>query len=186
MTTEFEVKYRLSYIEKDEIVKKILGMGFQEKGKVQIVDEYFYNPSLLEKPRMRIRNMINQNIHSTEYFITFKEPNVGNMINQRTEFETSISFAASRVLTTILESLGMKKLGTVKKTREMYQGEYYKVFFDWINGIEGVFMEIEVGGYQMDETDVENKLVNFSEFLIGYKKENIRISYIDMVVENYK
>lgn len=169
---EIEVKARADH---KRIRQLLRGMGAIPVGIEDHCDTYYNAPhrdfsKTDEALRIRMRD--------GSAVITYKGRKLDSVSKTREEFETPVEAESAR---NILLSLGFVESGVVKKRREVFKIEDFTVDLDYVEGL-GEFVEIEI----VADSDVDLHRKRVFEFMekLGVKKEDsIRISYLEMLME---
>ena len=169
---EIEAKVKVSSIEQiKEILKsknaKFLGSNIQK--------DSYYNSPLRDFAKtdeaLRIRD------NGGRYELTYKGAKVkGTGAKAREEFNIDINSAKD--LEEILLRLGFFKSSMVFKKREEYTYKDTTIALDIVEGL-GEFIEIEV---VTDDKDRALTLIDLVKAEIGISGENIRESYLEMLI----
>lgn len=162
---EVEIKFKIS--EPEEFEKRILDMGAEFLNEVYEEDIYFNHPCWDFKERdeaLRIRN---------DGTLTFKGPKVDSDTKSREEY--TVSIGNIEMARKILEKVGFKKAGVVRKRRKYYKFRNSEITIDFVENL-GTFVEIEcLGDYKTCRKEVMEikKSLNLGE--------SIRYSYLEML-----
>jgi|Deesub1362A_J573_1020465.scaffolds.fasta_scaffold00105_25 adenylate cyclase class 2 len=152
--------------------KRIRELGFKFFKKERQTDYYYSHPNRdfsQTDEALRVRE-VNGNFR-----LTYKGPKLDKVTKTREEIEISISDA--KKMGTILNRLGFKEVGCVKKERITYRSEKFNIFLDDVEGL-GKFIEIE----KLEETYKPEELLEIVEEL-RVPIENIeRRSYLELLL----
>ena len=111
---------------------KLLGEGIVSEEE----DEYFFNPNLLK------------DIDFSSFAVRLRKKNQKTMLQLKGvrdeffEMSTEISPETAGFLSKMFAQIGLKKIATVKKTRETFEQDGLKITADQVEGL-GKFIEIE-------------------------------------------
>ncbi|HWR25908.1 MAG TPA: class IV adenylate cyclase [Methanosarcina sp.] len=174
---EVEVKVRADHSKVRSILEKL---GAKKIGVEHQSDIYFAAPHrdfAKTDEALRIRSFDGKSV------LTYKGPKLDGVSKTREELETP----ADEVSTTrILNALGFSKAEIVRKTREVFKAEEITICLDEVEGL-GEFLELEIT--VENERELEASRAKLFELLkqFGFgKKDSIRTSYLEMVLEKKK
>jgi len=166
-----EIEIKAYCDDRDGIIKKIIALGGAYIKTSVETDFYFNHPSrnfAETDEAFRIR------LGDDAVFITYKGPKIGERSKTRTEEELAVSdFDAMRA---ILDHLGFRESGTVKKTRQYFSLGGMTLCLDTVEGL-GNFIELEIIG--TDREKAENDLFTLAGDLGLNRFE--RRSYLELL-----
>jgi adenylate cyclase class 2 len=174
---EIEVKVRVDHSKAYPILEKI---GAVKLGVESQFDIYFAAPHrdfAKTDEALRIRSLNNQAV------MTYKGPKLDGISKTREEFETPVDEVTA---IQILHALGFSEAGVVRKKREVLRKGEITVCLDAVEGL-GEFLEVEI--VAENENELETSRAKLFELLKQFgagKKDSIRTSYLEMVLEKNK
>ncbi|TDA28400.1 MAG: class IV adenylate cyclase [Archaeoglobi archaeon] len=162
---EVEAKFRL----KEGVFEKVekFARFLEEK---EELDLYFNHPcrdfaKTDEALRLRVEKKIK---------MTYKGPKIDKDTKSREEVNLVVDSFENAL--ELLEKLGFRKFGTVRKRRRIYEMNGALICVDFVEGL-GNFLEIEV-----KELDEKEKIFEIAAFLGYSREESIRLSYLEMLL----
>ncbi len=167
---EIEVKFRLDR----EVEEAIRQFATFEIEKVE-EDIYFNSPyrDFRETDEaLRVRKDVEG------FSITYKGPKVDSETKSREEIKLRVDDFNAAV--ELLKKLGFKEAGRVVKNRKIYRAGNAIICLDDVEGL-GKFVEIEIECDDLEEG--KQKVFGIAEKLGFDRKESIRKSYLEMVLE---
>jgi len=133
---EVEVKAKIDSF--DEMEERIVKIGGKQT-KTEFQEDLYFNSPVVDfaetDEALRIRTT------NEEIFITYKGPKINKEAKTRKEVEMAIENAEKG--TDILESIGFKKVRTVRKNRKYFEYENFEISLDDVEGLDP-YMEIEI------------------------------------------
>ena len=181
MSLLFEVEIKAKIDNFDAIKEKLKKLGAIKKKDLKMGDIYFKHPArdfAKTDEALRIRKSNESN------FLTYKGPKLDEITKTRNEIEMEIT--EPRKLKKILINLGFIEVPKIRKKREIYELNDYKICLDEVDFI-GKYIEIETE--VKDENDrikKTNELINFAKELGINKEDFIRKSYLELIKEKVK
>ncbi|MDP8011250.1 MAG: class IV adenylate cyclase [Thermoplasmata archaeon] len=133
---EIEIKAKIDSL--DKIERKIVEKNATFLKMIEQIDYYYNHPCRDFKKTdeaLRIR------YENDEYFITYKGPKIDLETKSRKEIEVK----SEKNILEILENLGFKLAGKVKKIRKIYKLNDLEICLDNVENL-GYFIEIETFG----------------------------------------
>ena len=179
-----EVEIKTVVRNREEIIEKLLQLGFQKEMQMKESDFYFDNESgdiRFSDKALRIRCCENLTTKKTESFMTYKGPKLDNVSMTRNEYEIEISNIETGM--EILENLGYTSVYPVVKMRQYFKKGESRACLDQVENL-GDFLELEI--VVEDDRDRDKALDKIMLILqeLGYeKKDVIRRSYLSMLQE---
>lgn len=175
---EVEVKIK---IEKNNIEKQLISLGFTKGSSVYELDTYFNSDNMDLKSAdkaLRIREHKDMSTGEVNYILNFKGPKVDDvtMTRQETQFKIP-SFGDGKL---VLNGLGFYAAGNVEKTRVHYKKEAITCCVDSVTGL-GDFLEIEIMAEEKDYDDAIHKIGKLLEKLGLSMGDTINSSYLCML-----
>jgi adenylate cyclase class 2 len=168
---EVEIK---AYCEDSEALRaRIAELGGALEGSLMEEDSYFGHPSrdfAASDEAFRIRRTPVGSV------VTYKGPKIGE--RSKTRFEKEVAIGDADGFAEILDRLGFRPAGTVRKSRELYALEGVHVCLDKVEGL-GYFAELEVLSEEREEA--ERRLFALAERLGLSRFE--RRSYLELSLE---
>ncbi len=157
---EVEVKAKINSFE--EIEQKLSQIGAVKTKKEFQEDIYFNSPVVdFAKTDEALRIRTTKEDEKTNIFITYKGPKIDKKSKTRKEIEMGI--ADSKQCSEIFESIGFKKVRTVRKNRQYYTYKNFEISLDDIEGLDP-YMEIEIALEDgQDYSDAQNKIFKLFE-----------------------
>ncbi len=178
------------YDEIDKVKSIIEMLDFEYIGKINVIDEYYYDPKRKElKPdrNNQINHCLRLRQKNNKSYITYKD----DIFEDKKwiysdEYETEVE--SLNILKTIFDKLGLIKFIEIDNVKETYKNDKYEIVIENVKDL-GIFMEVEY----LNETDdihkikkeiqdfIDNLGINVSKELnIGkpelfLKRHNIRI-----------
>jgi len=141
-----DIKRALSFIEENDGI--LIWEGMER-------DTYYSSPveDFKETDKcLRVREKDDTHI------LTFKGPKMDSFSKSREELES----LASGEIFKIMEHLGFKKVRVVEKRREVYSILGYELCLDKVNGLDGVYIEMEKKG-NYNEKDLKKAKKHLKE-----------------------
>ncbi|MBQ6099575.1 MAG: class IV adenylate cyclase [Methanobrevibacter sp.] len=174
---EVEVKAKINSFE--EIEQKLSQIGAVKTKKEFQEDIYFNSPVVdFAKTDEALRIRTTKEDEKTNIFITYKGPKIDKKSKTRKEIEMGI--ADSKQCSDIFESIGFKKVRTVRKNRQYYTYKNFEISLDDIEGLDP-YMEIEIALEDgQDYSDAQNKIFKLFE-QIGITDGFERTSYLELL-----
>lgn len=133
---EVEVKAKIDSF--DEMEERIVKIGGKQ-AKTEFQEDLYFNSPVVDfaetDEALRIRTT------NEDIFITYKGPKINKEAKTRKEVEMAIENAEKG--TDILESIGFKKVRTVRKNRKYFEYENFEISLDDVEGLDP-YMEIEI------------------------------------------
>lgn len=114
--------------------------------------------------------------------VTYKGPLLDDESKSREEYETVVGDGDT--MAAVLENLGFEAAATVRKERERFDLDGYRITLDAVRGL-GEYVEVETGVER--ESDVESAREGAYDVLerLGLDPEDgIRTSYLELVLES--
>ncbi|MFX1478388.1 MAG: class IV adenylate cyclase [Promethearchaeota archaeon] len=195
---EIEIKVRVS--DPDLIRRKFKNHQGSYKFFLTHKDIYYNMPKGLRDFKktdeaLRLRKSIRYdknnkyNPQEVDYFITYKGKKIDKLTKTREEIEIKIeNFEKMRE---ILELLGFQEVLTVMKERELYEFKLedhkFTVLLDYIPILQQYFIEVEyLSEFNEDIAETRERLFSFLKLLGMDKKDSIRKSYLELIMESNK
>ncbi|MFX1488407.1 MAG: class IV adenylate cyclase [Promethearchaeota archaeon] len=195
---EIEIKVRVS--DPDLIRRKLENHHGSYKFFLTHKDIYYNMPKSLRDFKktdeaLRLRTSIRYdkknkyNPQEIDYFLTYKGKKIDELTKSREEIEIKIEdFEKMRE---ILELLGFQEVLTVMKERELYEFKLndhkITVLLDYIPILKQHFIEAEyLTELNEDIAESRERLFSFLNLLGMNKKDSIRKSYLELILENNK
>lgn len=195
---EIEIKVRVS--DPDLIRRKLENHQASYKFFLTHKDIYYNMPKSLRDFKktdeaLRLRTSIRYdkknkyNPQEIDYFLTYKGKKIDELTKSREEIEIKIEdFEKMRE---ILELLGFQEVLTVMKERELYEFKLndhkITVLLDYIPILKQHFIEAEyLTELNEDIAESRERLFSFLNLLGMNKKDSIRKSYLELILENNK
>ena len=124
-----------------------------------------------------------------EYFFTYKGKKLDNLTKTRREVDIRVDNLDK--MKELLNLLGFQEVLTVQKERELYKFEYknYKIeaLIDYLPNLKQHFIEVEYLSVSKEEIDESREILFELLSLFGIsKKESIKKSYLELIIENMK
>ncbi|PTD94859.1 class IV adenylate cyclase [archaeon SCG-AAA382B04] len=111
-------------------------------------------------------------------FITYKGPKLEEKTKSRKEIEEKIEDFEKSL--EIFKSLGFREAGSVKKKRQIYELNGYKVSIDKVEGL-GEFIEAEKEIKEVDQEIIENAIDFLTDLGID-QRDFERRSYLELIL----
>ncbi|MGC8663431.1 MAG: class IV adenylate cyclase [Thermoplasmata archaeon] len=163
---EIEIKSKIKSI--NEFEEKIKKLGAEFVNEVSQLDYYYQHPC---KDFKKTDEALRIRIMNDECYITYKGPKIDSETKTREEIEVKVE----RNISDVLESLGFKLAGEVKKIRKVYRMKDIEISLDDVHNI-GYFVELETFG---DYSAGKEKILNIAREL-GLKDLE-RKSYFELL-----
>lgn len=112
---EVEVKARLNEDEINELISKLLDMGFKRIEKKEEVDVYFNGIDRdfsVTDEALRVRKSLKMDTGQVKFYVTYKGPKLDNVSKTREEIEVTVDNGAA--IHKIFEKLGFKPVKPIK------------------------------------------------------------------------
>ena len=179
---EVEVKAKIDSFE--DMEKKLNELG-ASKTKNEFQEDIYFNSPVVDfaesDEALRIRTT-RQN-DKTNIFITYKGPKIDKKSKTRKEIEIGIE--DGQKCSEIFESIGFKKVRTVRKNRQYFEYENFEISLDDIEGLTP-YMEIEIALEDgSDYDDAQNSIFELFAKL-GITDGFERTSYLELLENLYK
>jgi adenylate cyclase class 2 len=178
---EVEFKFRVRDLAAQR--EKLTALGARTLGVRRQIDRYFNHPArnfAETDEALRIRSDGDRN------WITYKGPKVDSVSKTRNEIELPIGPGAETLakMAELLESLGFREVGTVDKTREIFEMSEsqtkIEAALDEVAGL-GSFVELEASADEASLDAVRRTVAGFAEKLSLTAPE--RRSYLELILE---
>ncbi|NMB75819.1 MAG: class IV adenylate cyclase [Myxococcales bacterium] len=171
---EVELKSRVRSL--SDIRRQVARLGGVRVGKQIERDVYYRHPGRdfgLTGEALRVRSA------GQESFVTYKGPRQPGIAKTRPEVQVTVGSA--RLMSNILQKLGFRVFGRVRKRRETYTLSGITVCLDQVEGL-GSFVELEIIG--TDRTAAQRRLLALARklSLSGFLRE----SYLSMWLSRQK
>ena len=165
---EVEVKFPVSEGEAEAVRAKLRGLGLSARAVSQF-DVYFSPPPGAEGV-VRLRR------EGRRVVLTYKGPKLPHDLKVREEVEVEVSdFDRARA---ILERLGLREVGVVRKVREEYELGSVKVSLDVVEGL-GSFIEVEAVG---DDVEAAAARVKRAAAMLGLdSRRALTATYLELL-----
>ncbi|TFG02527.1 MAG: class IV adenylate cyclase [Promethearchaeota archaeon] len=195
-----EVEIKAKVLDPEELVKKFKNQ--EGKYKISFIheDTYFNMPEGLRDFKktdeaLRIRKSIEYNKNSDSskqninYFLTYKGKKLDKTTKTRNELETKLENGDS--VKEIFNTLGFRKIFTVKKKRDLYEfnfkGYIIEALIDFIPILKEHFIEVEIMSESNDRLEEsKNILFEFLNLFEIKKEESIRKSYLELIADRFR
>ena len=179
---EVEVKAKINSFE--DIEEKLAKIG-ATKTKKEFQEDIYFNSPVIDFAQtdeaLRIRTTIEKN--DEHVFITYKGPKIDKKSKTRKEIEMGID--DSEKCSDIFESIGFKKVRTVRKNRQYYAYKNFEISLDDIEGLDP-YMEIEVSLEDgSDYSKAQDSIFKLFEKL-GITDGFERTSYLELLENLFK
>ncbi|MFX1588621.1 MAG: class IV adenylate cyclase [Promethearchaeota archaeon] len=120
--------------------------------------------------------------------ITYKGKKIDSITKTRKEIEVNLDDFEKII--EILKVLGFQEFLTIKKERELYEVEYkskkLSLLVDFIPILNRYFLEVEIMAENVNDVEnFRNILLKFLNLLGIDKKESIRKSYLELIMDKY-
>lgn len=195
-----EVEIKVGISNPHEIQKKLEEHNAVYKSTLYHEDIYFNMPKglrdfKLTDEALRIRKSIEFNKNDEKktkqfsYFVTYKGKKVDVLTKTRQEIEIELNDSDKMI--EMLNVLDFQKVLTIKKERELYEIEYkgrnLDALIDFIPVLNRYFLEVELLTENPESVEEYRKILFEFLKLIGiHKKESIRESYLELIINNGK
>ncbi|MFW9866600.1 MAG: class IV adenylate cyclase [Candidatus Thorarchaeota archaeon] len=196
----FEIEIKVQVSDPDLIRKKFENHQGAYKFFLTHKDIYYNMPKGLRDFKktdeaLRLRTSIRYdknnkyNPQEVDYLITYKGKKIDKLTKSREEIEIKIEdFEKMRE---ILELLGFQEVLTVMKERELYEFKLedhkFTVLLDYIPILQQYFVEAEyLSELNEDIAESRERLFSFLKLLGMDKKDSIRKSYLELILEKNK
>ncbi len=195
---EVEVKAHIENLEFFE--EQLKNKRYKYKSSLNHEDTYYNMPHGLRDfiesdEALRIRKSIEFSKNDKEipkkinYYLTYKGKKLDN--NTKTRKEIEIKVEDGDTLKELLTIIGFIEVLTIKKERQLYKTLYknyeIEILIDYIPLLTQYFLEVEIGT-ELEENIEETKqiLFEFLDFFHIKKKDSIRKSYLELVLDKFE
>jgi adenylate cyclase class 2 len=142
----------------------------------------------LRKSR-RFDKQSHEKIQDIEYYITYKGKKIDSITKTREEIDIKIEDI--KKMNKMLDSLGFRKVFTVKKEREFYEfifkNYHIEALIDYIPTLEQYFIEVEYLTDSKEKVDESKELLfNFLSIFGIQKEDSITKSYLELILEHFE
>jgi adenylyl cyclase CyaB, putative len=179
MALEVEIKFRAT--DRTAVAEKLASLGATTIGQEHHCDCYFAPPHrdfAKTDEALRIRRT------DALGWITYKGPKLDATTKTRREIEAPIDPEAADRLAEILNALSFKAVREVRKTRLIsslaYQGFPVSAAIDEVQGLDGVFVELEIHAEDDELDDARRAVLALGEEMGLHDAE--RRSYLEMIL----
>ncbi|MDK2789512.1 MAG: adenylate cyclase, class 2 [Methanothermococcus sp.] len=178
---EVEVKARLNEDEINELISKLLDMGFKRIEKKEEVDVYFNGIDRdfsVTDEALRVRKSLKMDTGQVKFYVTYKGPKLDNVSKTREEIEVTVDNGAA--IHKIFEKLGFKPVKPIKKLREIYSKDDIEVSIDCVDDV-GSYVEFEKT--VMDVSKKEDALQSLLDLMKSLNISNDKLerkSYLEL------
>lgn len=169
---EIEVKFRLDR-DVEDLIRQLATFEIEKVEE----DIYFNSPSRdfrQTDEALRVRKDVEG------FSITYKGPKLDSETKSREEIKLRVDDFNAAV--ELLKKLGFREAGRVVKNRKIYRAGNAIICLDDVEGL-GKFVEIEIECDDLEKG--KQKVFGIAEKLGFDRKESIRKSYLEMVLEKY-
>ncbi|HTQ40212.1 MAG TPA: class IV adenylate cyclase [Pirellulales bacterium] len=180
MHIEVEQKFPLEDVAGVE--RRLCALGAREEDVVEQVDQYFNHPArdfAQTDEALRLRSVAADN------FITYKGPKLDATTKTRREIELPLPSGSAMAadFARLLESLGFRPVGIVRKTRRRFsvpwQGKSIEAAVDQVDGL-GQFLELELLATETDLDAAKSSIASLASAVGLFRNE--RRSYLELLL----
>jgi adenylate cyclase class 2 len=182
---QWEVEQKFAITEPAKVAAEFSALGIQFGPPAKQVDDYFNHPARdfkVTDEALRLRQV------GSENFITYKGPRVDATTKTRKEIELPIGSGAEQFnrFGELLQALGFKRAGTVKKQRRSaslaWNGHEIQIAWDDVEGL-GQFVELEIAADENTLPAAKQAIQTLADHLNLASGE--RRSYLELQLDNH-
>jgi len=165
---EIEIKAKCNEDKFNFLKEKIVELGGVKAKDKHQVDQYY--------------NLPQEDLRGTKRYIRVRQEGEGAIlafhenVNEGLTNEYEIHVSDNKILETILEKFGLKKLGLIDKYREKFDLNEFEICLDKVKDI-GTFVEIETDGDESDWKEKRQKCIDLLK-KIGLTESDLTNEYL--------